>query len=290
MPVWKRFLLHGYYYGCYPHRWWRNRALRAAGKLPVIVLIYHRICDDRANDWTTHPKVFVNDIRWLQKHFDLVPLEEAQRRIRQGVNRAPCVSITFDDGYAANCQTALPLLVKERIPFTYFVSTAPILEGDFFEHDLVMGNRFAPNTLEEIKALAGAGVEIGAHTRTHADLGRVTDPGQLRDELITASEDLQNAVGVPIRYFAFPTGQHVNLSPQAFHLAREWGFEAACSAYGGYNEPGGDPFHLQRVGVDGPMIRLKNWATVDPVKVWKIKRYQYATLPEPAQLVGAAGD
>lgn len=289
MPVWKRLLLTAYYYGFHPHRWWRNRRLAAEGKLPLVVLIYHRIADDAANVWTTHPRVFARDIDWLQRRFRLISLEEVQQRIRQGYNDEPCVSITFDDGYAINCEVALPLLIQRRIPLTYFVSTAPILEGAYFEHDLRMGNRFRPNTLAEIRQLADQGVEIGAHTRTHPDLGRVHDLHQLRDEIVTATEDLQDAVGVPIRYFAFPIGQHANLNAQAFHLARQWGFEAACSAYGGFNEPGGDAFHLQRAGVDGPAILTKNWATLDPRKKYQIRRFNYGEAPEPApEPVGVA--
>jgi len=291
MPVWKRLLLSTYYYGLYPHRWWRNRRLCAEGRMPLVVLIYHRIADDNANPWTTNSRVFARDISWLQQRFRIAPLEEIQQRIRSGFNDEPCVSITFDDGYAVNSEFALPLLIRRRIPFTYFVSTSPILEGTYFNHDLVMGNRFQPNSLEQIRSLAEAGVEIGAHSRTHADLGAIVDHNELRDELITATEDLQDAVGVPIRYFAFPTGQHVNLSCEAFDMAREWGFEAVCSAYGGYNDPGGEAFHLQRAGVDGPAIRFKNWSTVDPRKIKVTKRFEYAPA-EPTEVpVGAlAGD
>ena len=67
--------------------------------------------------------------------------------------------------------------------------------------------------------------------------------------------------------FAFPFGQYVNLSSEAFRLAWEAGYEGVCSAYGGYNFPGDDPFHLQRIHVDDDMIRLKNRATVDPRKI-----------------------
>jgi len=272
-------LLFTYYHATLPVRLVRNQRMAARGCAPIMVIIFHRIADDWANDWTTHTKVFVKQIRWLQKNFELVSLEEAQRRIRAKSNDRPCVSITFDDGYASNCRTALPLLIKERIPFTYFVTSDGVLKGKPFEHDLLMGNHFEPNSVEQLKELIRAGVEIGAHTRTHADLGRVCDSDVLRDELVTAGEELQSALGAHIRYFAFPYGQHANLSDEAFHLADETGYEAACSAYGGYNFPGDDAFHLQRIGVDGPLSRLKNWTTVDPVKQLRIRRYFYGVAP-----------
>jgi peptidoglycan/xylan/chitin deacetylase (PgdA/CDA1 family) len=281
MPLWKKLRLFAYYHATLPARYGRNRLLARRGNAPVMVLIYHRVADDWANGWTTRTDVFVKQIRWLQRHFEFVSLEEAQRRIRAKSNHRLSVSITFDDGYASNCRTALPLLIKERIPTTYFVTSDCVLKRKPFEHDLKMGNHFEPNTLEQLREMAKAGIEIGAHTRTHADLGRVQDPRILCDEVITAGEELQAALGASIRYFAFPFGQHANLSAEAFHLADEAGYEAVCSAYGGYNFPGDDAFHLQRIGADGPLSYVKNWTTVDPVKQLRIKRYFYppATVP-----------
>jgi peptidoglycan/xylan/chitin deacetylase (PgdA/CDA1 family) len=280
MPTWKQLLLSLYYYGELPWRAWRNQQAAAAGLAPIIVLAYHRVSNDAANDWTISAADFARHICWLEKHFDFVSLEEAQRRIRSSRNNRPCVSITFDDGYADNLQWAMPMLIAKRIPVTYFVCADATLRGAELPQDVAMGNHLARNTVEQLRALAKAGVSIGAHTRTHADLGAVTDIDRLYDEVVTAGADLQAALDTPIRYFAFPYGGHRNLSARAFHLADEAGYEGVCSAYGGYNFPRDDAFHLQRICVDGPLIRLKNWATVDPWKAWQIHRFFYG--PEVA--------
>src|SRR5262249_898815 len=162
--------------------------------------------------------------------------------------------ITFDDGYADNCRFAWPLLLREQIPFTYFVTSTAVLDGQYFPHDLAMGNHFKPNTPEQLRELLAAGVEIGAHTRTHPNLGRIDDPDQLYDEVVTARDELEAALECHIRYFAFPFGQYRNLNTAALRIAADAGFDGVVSAYGGYNFPGDDPFHLQRVGVDGPLI------------------------------------
>ena len=70
-----------------------------------------------------------------------------------------------------------------------------------------------------------------------------------------------------MRYFAFPFGRFENLNAKAFALARQAGYEAVCSAYGGFNFPGDDAFHVQRIPVGDDMIHLKNWTTVDPRKL-----------------------
>jgi peptidoglycan/xylan/chitin deacetylase (PgdA/CDA1 family) len=96
----------------------------------------------------------------------------------------------------------------------------------------------------------------------------------LHYEVVTAKEALEEALDRRVRYFAFPYGQHANLSPAAFALANEAGYAGVCSAYGGFNFPGDDPFHLQRIAVDNNMIGLKNWVTMDPRKR-RTKRFVY---------------
>jgi peptidoglycan/xylan/chitin deacetylase (PgdA/CDA1 family) len=274
MPDWKSFPLALYYHGTRPYRWWWMRRAAARHRVPVVVLFYHRIADDRANRWTTSHRTFARQIDWLARHFEIVSLAEAQRRVQSGHNTRPCVSITFDDGYAENCQKALPLLVHRKIPCTYFVTLENLLNGEPFRQDLDQGNRFPPNTLEQLRAMAAAGIEIGAHAYTHSDLAQVTDQRQLQREIVESGKRLEALVDQPVRYFAFPFGQHANLTSRAFQLAREAGYEAVCSAYGGYNFPGDDPFHLQRIHVDD-MIRLKNRTTVDPRKT-RTPRFLYA--------------
>ena len=57
------------------------------------------------------------------------------------------------------------------------------------------------------------------------------------------------------------------INPQWILHALEAGFDGVCSAYGGYNFPGDDPFHLRRIHGDPETIRLKNWLTLDPRKL-----------------------
>lgn len=274
MPLWKQLLLATYYYGSWPMRVRQDRTRRRERMSPVISLFYHRIADDFAGAWTFPSLLFERQINWLRRRFDLISMEEAQRRLRQGHDGRPGVVITFDDGYFDNCQTALPLLYQWKIPCTYFVSTRHIVDGVPFAHDVSRKCPLRPNTIDQLRAMSQAGVEIGCHTRTHADLGRITDHTRLVDEVITAGEELQTILEKPVRYFAFPFGQRQNLNAEAFHLAYESGYEAVCSAYGGINFPGDDAFHIQRIPADPVMIRLKNWCTVDPRKL-DITRYEY---------------
>jgi peptidoglycan/xylan/chitin deacetylase (PgdA/CDA1 family) len=274
MSPWKWLLLSVYYHASKPARWWIYRKLAAQRRMPIMILYYHRIADDAATNCTMPNQAFVDQIGWLRRNFELISMQEVQRRLRSGVNDWPALHITFDDGYSDNCQTAIPWLVKQHIPCTYFVTASNVLEHRLFDHDLQCGASLVPNSLEELRAMAAAGIEIGAHTYSHADLGKLTDPAALHRELVVARQDLRAALGRPIRYFSFPFGLYDNLSCRAFSLARQCGYEGVCSAYGGYNYPGDDPFHMHRIPAVCEMLRLKNWLTADPRKI-HTRRFEY---------------
>ena len=287
MKNWKRALLNGYYYTTLPFRLmsnWQNVRSRCA---PVVVLFYHRVADHVPNEWTTPTRTFHKQLDWLTARFDIVSLEDAQSRLRFGFNQRPAVSITFDDGYADNMDFALPLLLERGIPFTYFVASQHALQEIPFPHDVEAGNPLAPTTVDQLASLVAAGVEIGAHSRSHADLGSTEDPKVLQQEIVGAKTDLEVELSCPVRYFAFPYGLHENLSPEAFAVAREAGYRGVCSAYGGYNLPGVDAFHLQRIHADNDMIRFKNWLTVDPRKLATDSRYQYQTAKHKKSMAGS---
>ncbi len=281
MPLWKYLLLYAYYHATLPRRWWIKRILAARQQTPIISLFYHRIADDGATEWTMPDRTFIEQVTWLRKNFELISMQEVQRRLRSGENARPALHITFDDGYADNCRTAIPWLVKEKIPCTYFVTVENILKNRPFAHDLKAGVHLRPNSLDEIRAMAAAGIEIGAHTYCHPDLGKVTDPAELNHEIVTARHELQDALGQEIRYFAFPFGQHANLTCRAFELAARSGYEGVCSAYGGYNFPGDDAFHIQRIAAVNELLRMKNWLNADPRKLYT-RRFDYQWSDEQA--------
>ena len=263
MPLWKWLLLNVYYHASKPARWWIDRKLAAQRRVPIAVLYYHRIADDGATQWTMPNRTFIEQMGWLRRNFELISMEEVQRRLRSGVNDRPAVHVTFDDGYADNCRTAIPWLVKEQIPCTYFVTVQNILERRPFEHDLRCGAGLAPNSLDEIRTMADAGIEIGSHSYSHPDLGKLNDPVKLHHELAVARQELAgDRPAGPL--FLLPLRPARQLQCQAFALARQCGYEGVCSAYGGYNYPGDDPFHLHRIPAVCEMLRLKNWLTTDP--------------------------
>jgi len=270
----KSNLIEAYRVATWPYRRWRYSERLRNGTLPVFSLFYHRVADTNLNPWTITCDDFQRQIDWLESNFEIVDLRESQRRVKSGFNDRPTISITFDDGYSENCDFALPMLIERRIPVTYFVTTYHTTQQKPFPHDVERGAPLPVNTIEALRALDQAGIEIGAHTRTHPDLFKITDEAELIDEVISASREMEKLIGRKIEYFAFPYGQYRNLNPRVFEMLREAGFLGVCSAYGGWNDVGTDAFHIQRIHGDPDFSRMKNWLTYDP-RINKVERYDY---------------
>ncbi len=287
LDAYKNQILGLYYLATLPQRRQSANERRAAGTVPIMSLLYHRVADTHPNTWTIGWKQFRHEVEWLKQHFDLVTLEEAQRRIAAGLNSQPTVCITFDDGYAENCDKAIPWLIEQKIPVTYFVTSDNILTGRPFPHDLATNCPLKPNSAAQIIDMAKAGIEIGSHTRTHLDLAQVCSLTELTDEIVGSKHDLEALLDRPVRYFAFPYGLHENMTSAGFAIAYQAGFDGVCSAYGAYNMPGDDSFHIQRIHGDPQWSRFLNWMTVDPRKLYKqvpfdIGPYRHAMLSDLA--------
>jgi peptidoglycan/xylan/chitin deacetylase (PgdA/CDA1 family) len=279
----RNLLLASYYLATQPIRAAIHYRLKRKKQLPSPVFFYHRVADDGATPWTISNANFKKHIQYLKSNFDLVSFPELQARLRKGEGDRIAVAITFDDGYASNFDHAIPWMLENNIPFTYFVSTAYSLTQSPFPHDRKLGFSFQPNTPAQIRQLAESGVTLGGHTRSHADIGSLTDLEQIEEEIIGGIRELEDMSGTRIEYFAFPYGDIRNISQASINCLRRNGIQGICSAYNELNWPGKDPWHIKRIHGDCGMLRLKNWMTLDPRKLKRKRRFpfEYHTLNEP---------
>jgi len=111
-------------------------------------------------------------------------------------------------------------------------------------------NAALPTTLmmtsAQVRALAGAGMEIGAHTVSHPILARLDEDTALQ-ELRRSKAALEDLLGHPVRSFAYPNGRPGrDYLPRDVLLARQAGFELAVSTAHGAARAGDDVFQLPR--------------------------------------------
>lgn len=244
----------------------RLESLRLQGRSPIAILFYHRVADTSPNDWTLPCADFVRHLDWLQDNYDVVSLAEAQRRIGSPSCDRPTVALTFDDGYGDNADFAIPELVRRGLTCTYFVSTRFVETGEPFPHDVEVGVPLRPNTIAELREFSNMGIELGAHTRNHPDLGRLSDR-EVEHEICSSIDDLEQWLGEAVRYFAFPFGLPQSTSQHGVDTIAARGLQGFCTAYGALNWPGSSGFHLRRLHADPGLQRLKNWLTLDPRKL-----------------------
>jgi len=99
---------------------------------------------------------------------------------------------------------------------------------------------------EQVRALHGAGMEIGAHTVTHPILLN-TAPDVARREIAESRSRLGEIVRQPVHLFAYPNGKPgVDYGPEHVTMVRDAGFKAAVSTGWGVASAQSDRFQLPR--------------------------------------------
>lgn len=116
------------------------------------------------------------------------------------------VALTFDDGFANFATEAWPRLADRGLPVTLFVATDRVGTTNAWGGRDQAGIPTMPLLdWDALGRLAETGVDLGAHSRSHADLRRVSD-AQLEDEIAGAMEEITTRTGRPVRGFAYPYG------------------------------------------------------------------------------------
>ena len=97
-------------------------------------LLFHGVepCTDDGRVQTNHHEIgdFVQIVRTLKRHFQLLPLAALGDVLEHPERHRHSVFLTSDDGYANALTVAADLLEEERVPWTVFVSTHHIDTGE----------------------------------------------------------------------------------------------------------------------------------------------------------------
>ena len=221
---------------------------RALGQQFMTILLLHRVTDAIPEDsLTVSTARFRRICRLLATRFRVVPLHEVFRILQAGeVMPRRTVAVTFDDCYRDNLAAAR-VLSEFGLPATFFVPTGFVGTERTFDWDRHLPAM--PNlTWDEVREMARMGHEIGSHTVNHANLGIATPEGA-RNELVVSRQVLQDKLGKPVRWFAYPFGGQHHLRPEYVPLILQAGYEGAVSAYGGFVTPHCDRHVLPREAV-----------------------------------------
>ena len=164
------------------------------------ILTYHSI-DDSGSPISISAAAFQRHVDFLSSGaVNVVPLSAIQDAADESV------AITFDDGLTNFAEQAWPRLRERGLPATLFVVTARAGEENDWEgrrdtrvpHSKLLG-------WDELRKLAGEGLELGSHSRAHPHLDRVAD-ARLIEEIEGSADDLTRLAGVRPQSFCYPYG------------------------------------------------------------------------------------
>jgi peptidoglycan/xylan/chitin deacetylase (PgdA/CDA1 family) len=99
---------------------------------------------------------------------------------------------------------------------------------------------------DELRQLAGEGVTLGAHSRTHPFMDQLT-PQEAQAEAVGSLQDLEREIGKSQPIFAYPAGR---FREDIVQTLRQAGFILAFTTIRGVNDLGcTDPLRLRRINI-----------------------------------------
>jgi peptidoglycan/xylan/chitin deacetylase (PgdA/CDA1 family) len=213
---------------------------RGAIHVPIVMYHYIRVNpvagDQLGFNLSVTPENFNHQMDWLQANgYHPIDFDDLRAYfLGQSPLPAKPVILTFDDGYRDLYTTAYPVLRAHNFKAVAY---------------LVSGFLGAPNnvTRQQVVEMDAHGIQIGAHTYSHADLTK-TGNAELTRQLVDSRIDLEHLVGHQVVDFCYPSGRFDNRVVAAVQAA---GYQTATTTQPGTQHSVADRFTWSRVRVGG---------------------------------------
>ena len=173
-------------------------------------LMYHHVGPSRPGTYremTVSPQQFKRQIGWLarQGYVGIRP-SDWLRWLREGTGLPDKpILLTFDDSLADIAEYALPVLREYGFGAAVFVVTGRLGGTNTWDEAQGCGT-LRLMTAEQVRSWSAQGIEFGAHSRTHADLTKLSE-NELSAEIVGSKEDLSALLGSTVLSFAYPYGE-----------------------------------------------------------------------------------
>ena len=210
------------------------------GRLPV--LTFHALDDADHSAIACSPPKFAAGIETLAGlGATTLAMDEIAGRLRSGGSfPRRALGLTFDDGYRSVYDVAFPQLLRWGFTATVFLAVG---RGSTGAADRLPSMNGRPMlSWGEIRTMHQAGLTFGAHTLTHPVLSTLS-PAQVREEISESKTRIEDAIGAPVRCFAYPYGA---ADRESRRVAAEH-FACACSDRLGLVHARSDVYALERV-------------------------------------------
>lgn len=241
-----------------------------SGALPV--LMYHGIHDDRRTPGIFDPIYSVTVDAFARQLDALLAGGFTTVRLGAATGAPRPVVLTFDDGDRSNAEIALPMLRERGMVAEFFVPSDRV-------------DRAGSMTVDDLRAVAAAGMGIGSHGRTHAHLAELSESA-LREELVTSRAVLAARAGAPVEALSLPGGRG---GRREARVARALGYRHLLNSTPGPNRRPRPAGYLHRIAVTRGMpleryLALVRWRGAEP---WRVVG-RVAALEVPKRVLGNA--
>ena len=213
---------------------------RSPVQVPIIEYHYIRVNPDPRDrlgfNLSVTPSDFKAQMDWLQVNsYHAITLNDLRAYFQEQkpLPSRPIV-LTFDDGYADFYTTAFPILQAHG-----FTAVSYVVPG-FLDHPRYM-------TSAQVEEIDGAGIEVGAHTMTHADLTKA-GPAQLVLEVEGSKNALEKLLGHPVLDFCYPSGK---FNDAVIASLRQFGLQSATTELPGTDHTWDGRLTWKRVRANG---------------------------------------
>lgn len=212
-------------------------------QMVVPILTYHYIGNnpnpaDRTRDnLSTSPDKFEEQMAYISKNgYNTISLDTIYAVLKgQASLPAKPIVLTFDDGYIDFYVNAFPVLRKYNLHATAFISTGLIDQGYYMHW----------NQIKEIDA-SGL-ISFEAHSVNHINLNSLTSD-QLRYQLSQSKKTIQDMLGKPVNFMAYPYG----ISNEAvWQAVKDAGYLGAAGTWYGSVISEGTIFDMPRIKISG---------------------------------------
>ncbi|MDD5557702.1 MAG: polysaccharide deacetylase family protein [bacterium] len=208
-------------------------------KIPI--LLYHGVSENRG-DAIADP-LYALPLESIRRHFSSLRESGAPSlALADLLLAAPppggAFVITVDDCLESAFTRLFPLLLDAGLRAAFFAVAGAVGRPGWV-------------TWGQLDEMRRAGMEIGSHTMSHADLSRTPEPEAV-EELAGSRRRIEDRLGASVRFLSLPGGYR----PAGIaRLAAAAGYEAVCTSAIGYNPVPVERYALRRFCLkagDGP--------------------------------------
>lgn len=202
----------------------------------------------RKSRFNVPPERFAEQMKFLSDHrYRVISLDTFLNALTERASLPlGSVVLTFDDGFQDTFDYAYPVLKQFGYTATFFLVTRLMSKTNEWmrqgelENGRLMG-------WKEARQLLAEGHCLGSHTNTHPMLPEISARAA-KTEIEDSKLELEDRLGVPVRFFAYPYGR---FNPSVREFVCQAGYAAACSTQAGFNAVGVDPYALRRLDIYG---------------------------------------